>query len=464
MDKNSDQKYSLNERFTYVFIPFRVNKNTVSEFGSDLTSQGNENVWECADYHPDYMFRFVTNKIDGCDGTKRCFHYVLRKDDRKIFQKKIIAFPDSPRTASESRWGRYELYIANMEIFCFSTGVGLLIIKVFIDNEDSRYLINATYHLKFAAKTLYCFEDAEKEKFTLLELGKSMISHIDENHQPQFFYYLNPIDDKANTNTNTTAFILNYICKPRSGKYEYELLHLSNAVSDDFLLVQDKNNDIFQISEDVLWQVTDQAAVCIGISQEKESFIKRVLPKNISKSYLFMFTYLLHQKYMLYHLLMQIDTDINNDLKRLEEYQEELVSFKQFFVFSRISDTPQYQKLYEKCAEAFSLSEMYDDVEEPLAMLETVLQKKETQFREQEEARQEKRNRTMDLLLAALGFLGVWSAFVDAGQFGDLINEMLHSSDIKSLFFSHIPHLLFYVLILLLVIFIPIRYFMNRKK
>ena len=61
-------------------------------------------------------------------------------------------------------------------------------------------------------------------------------------------------------------------------------------------------------------------------------------------------------------LLTWIGIGANNDLSRLEKYRDQLCEFEMNFVFSCVTEVPQYQLLYDKMVEAFALKKMYEDV------------------------------------------------------------------------------------------------------
>lgn len=85
-----------------------------------------------------------------------------------------------------------------------------------------------------------------------------------------------------------------------------------------------------------------------------------------------MYVLLLHQKYVLYMFLTIIGLDTYNDLEKLEAYRQQLYEFETDFVFSCITEVPQYQILHEKLSDVFSLKKMYEDVREPLVSLSEV--------------------------------------------------------------------------------------------
>lgn len=123
-----------------------------------------------------------------------------------------------------------------------------------------------------------------------------------------------------------------------------------------------------------------------------------------------MYVLLLHQKYVLYMFLTIIGLDTYNDLEKLEAYRQQLYEFETDFVFSCITEVPQYQILHEKLSDVFSLKKMYEDVREPLVSLSEVR-------RANAEKRQRNNDYRMNKSLAMLSLLTLFSALIDSFDF-----------------------------------------------
>lgn len=134
---------------------------------------------------------------------------------------------------------------------------------------------------------------------------------------------------------------------------------MRRCYSDGFIYTEDDKLDekeIFIPSKDTTWGISPEAAVCLVCPKHgSEKFLRETFYKNFNAQYLFMYIFLLHQKYVLYMFLTKIGIGIYNDLGTLEEYRQELYEFETDFVFSCVTEVPQYQKLYDRMTEAFSL-------------------------------------------------------------------------------------------------------------
>ena len=123
-----------------------------------------------------------------------------------------------------------------------------------------------------------------------------------------------------------------------------------------------------------------------------------------------MYIMLLHQKYVLYLFLTRVNVGACETLEALEEYRRLLYEFETDFVFTRVTEVPQYEKLYERIFEAFSLESMYKDVHEPLLLLSEVR-------RTAEQKAQEKQDRSLSTSLLFLSLLSIFSALIDSISF-----------------------------------------------
>ena len=190
--------------------------------------------------------------------------------------------------------------------------------------------------------------------------------------------------------------------------------YLRRCYSDGFIYTEDDKLDekeIFIPSKDTTWGISPEAAVCLVCPKHgSEKFLRETFYKNFNAQYLFMYIFLLHQKYVLYMFLTKIGIGIYNDLGTLEEYRQELYEFETDFVFSCVTEVPQYQKLYDRMTEAFSLKKMYEDVHEPLISLGEIR-------REAAENGQKKRDGNVNKALLMLSVLSFFSALVDSFDF-----------------------------------------------
>ena len=451
--------------FSYIFIPLRI-----KQFETPLLNvrcDASES-WERKQDSLRYLLRYVANKIDGTDGEARCRHYVMTKGC-DIIGKKCVAFHKCEQSVTEAREGRFELTPKQVELYTFSTGICLGAVLVELGSSDPKYQINARYHLKFVDRTQYT-SDLREGSFTILQLFAEYIGQVAGDIEPEYFFYTE--------SKNRLSFVLTYMDCDDSDDTAENIAYLRNCAARSYCLYLNEKADEeqnYRITNEVSWGITDQSAVCLGHRNGgNPDFIDYVFLKNFKREYKFMFVFLLHQKYALYNFMMQIDTELRSSLSQLESYKERLGEFKTYFVFSRISETPQYQGLYEKVCRAFALESMYLDVNEPLDMMGEIIRKKEQKQREEEEerAREEELSRAgrenrLGLLLAMLSLLGIYSAFADASQFAEIITSALgrigFSAEVCAAFVIVI-RVIFFLSIVLLAAYIIANMLKAREK
>lgn len=189
---------------------------------------------------------------------------------------------------------------------------------------------------------------------------------------------------------------------------------MRRCYSDGFIYIENDKIDeeeIFFPTKDTVWGISPEAAICLVCpGYGREQFLRGTFYKNFNAQYLFMYVLILHQKYVLYMFLMKIGIGTYNNLETLEEYRQALYEFETDFVFSCVTEVPQYQNLYDRMTKAFSLKKMYDDVHEPLISLGEVR-------RETAENEQKRRDDNVNHALLMLSVLSFFSALVDSFDF-----------------------------------------------
>lgn len=242
----------------------------------------------------------------------------------------------------------------------------------------------------------------------MFEIAQRLVSELSQISEIKFFYYANPSTERAN--------VLTYLEVDPKDDYKRELFYLRRCYSEGFIFAENEKLDADEIyipSKDTVWGISPEAAVCLacpGFGRQK--FIQGTFYKNFNAQYLFMYVLLLHQKYVLYMFLTKIGIGTYNNLDTLEDYRHQLYEFETDFVFSCVTEVPQYQYLYDKMTEAFSLKKMYEDVHEPLISLSEVR-------RESAENEQKKRDVNVNRALLMLSVLSFFSALVDSFDFVD---------------------------------------------
>ena len=451
--------------FSYIFIPFRIREEDAPLL--DVRCDKSDN-WNREQDSLRYLLRYVANKIDGRDGAARCRHYLLT-GGCDVIGNVCTAYRKAKHTITEGREGRFELTPQRIDLFTFSTGICLASVMVELGSADIEYQINARYHLKYAGRTKYS-SPVRKGSFSMFDIVAECLSPVTEGMEPEYLFYT--------AHSNELSFVLTYLDADRTESTAEDMAYLRNCFARSYFISRDPKKDeeeSYIITSEVSWGLTDQSVICLGhMDGGNPGFIEKVFPNNVKQQYLFMFVFLLHQKYALYNFMTQIDTELRSNLDQLEKYKERLGDFKTYFVFSRISETPQYQGLYEKVCRAFALEKMYEDVNEPLEMLGEIIRKRELKRRAEEEERErekeaERANREnrLGLLLAMLSLLGIYSAFADAEQFAATIMKALSYIGVPGNLCGPIAviiRVIFFLSIVVLAVYIIANMLKTREK
>ena len=431
MEKTENEHNKEFMNISYIFIPFCMRNGNIDTFKNRFSES---DTWDAMSDELKYIFKFVANKVDGSDNHNRCVHYVRKHDKISILNKPLIGNFKSELNIQQNWRGKFPLTIEDMEIYMFSTNVGMFVFRVVVGSDDPAVIIDARYNMKSVSKTEYALaDDIEKNKedinschsYKLIDIAREEIGLAVDDLEIEFFYYV-----YKHSVMYETAFVQSFVYMKEDGDYSEEINYLRMNLGRHFHLTKKDNfdeNEVFSISENIRWGISDQSAVCIGIHLEGDNFVEKILYNNFGKEYKYMFAFLLHQKYTLYYFLTQIDTRLRGSLRMLEDYRSRLGEFKTYFAFRRISETVQYQSLYEKVQKVFDFDNMYNDVEDPLSLITDIVQERTEKRQKWKDKKNEKRNDNLNILLAMMTLLTVFSALTDAFDWGQKLPDALKS-------------------------------------
>ncbi len=395
-----------------------------------------------------YMFRYVAEKFNSANAdTCQCFHYVLQPEERGAFHmgKKSDWFESKPHPYSGEQF-RIRFTIERVHLYLFNTSVGIVAFQLHFDNDDPYRIATSLFHLKKVSKEKFRCPGPEYSS-TLLDLAQLLVGAVPELSDCEFFYYANPTMERAN--------VFSYLEVPSQENYRKELHYLRHCYSVDYLYSDaiPDDDEVYSPSPDTFWGISPEAAVCLTCpDMGKEQFIHNVFCNNFNTQYLFMYVLLLHQRYVLYRFLTKIGVGAYNTLETLESYRAELYEFETNFVFSCVTEVPQYKQLYDRVAKAFSLKQMYEDVHEPLVSL------REIRLEHSDHERQ-KRDDSVNKALLLLSVLSIFSALVDSFDFN---NSFL--SRFCSITVVHIIQYCFIALIVCIAVWSIVNLLRIRKK
>lgn len=391
---------------SYIFLPF-------SYRSCDSFAELNRKLGENRFLKPFknkilYMFRYVAEKFNNANADMcQCFHYVLQPEERDAFHmgKKSDWFESKPHPYSGEQF-RIRFTIERVHLYLFNTSVGIVAFQLHFDNDDPYRIATSLFHLKKVSKEEFRCPGPEYSS-TLLDLAQLLVGAIPELSDCEFFYYVNPSMERAN--------VFSYLEVPAQDNCRKELYYLRHCYSVDYLYSDaiPDDDEVYSPSPDTFWGVSPEAAVCLTCpDMGEEQFIHNVFCNNFNTQYLFMYVLLLHQRYVLYRFLTKIGVGAYNTLETLESYRAELYEFETNFVFTCVTEVPQYKQLYDRISKAFSLRQMYKDVNEPLISLQEIR-------RENSDRERQKRDDRVNRALLLLSILSIFSALIDSFDFNE---------------------------------------------
>ena len=399
--------------FSYFFIPFSLrNQDCFNDFVQDIEESG---CWKTVREKLTYMFRFVADKLSCTDPEdRRVVHYYLDEKDPGVQTMELVNrwFCTTPLAYRGEKTG-FRFLLRDVQLFAFSTGVCILAIRVRFDSSDPYRVAAAQYYLKKVSNRIV-LPEGSTEKTSILELSKRTMSGLIEEYGMDFFFYANEDTERAN--------FLTFLEVPTQESYTRELFFLKWAYHDQFNYCEaadDAAKENYVASDDVVWGITSSAAVCLTCPDRgRGGFLRGMFVRNFQEQYLFIYAFLLHQKYVMYMFLTRIGVGMKNDQAMLERYKKELYEFETDFIFSHVTEVPQYQRLYERIERAFALKEMFRDVHEPIRSLA------EMRNRAAEEEQNEYDSR-MNQALNTLSWLTVVTALLDIVGVSDGVEKLL---------------------------------------
>lgn len=393
---------------SYIFIPFTFEKR--NQFAAIDATLSNSQAWTPIQDEIMYMLKYVADKMDSEDREKcQCFHYDVKENVRK---KMGLATSEEWYTTEQHIYKggeeKFRFQILGVQLYSFSTTVCIMAFKIHFEKDDPMWISSAQYYLKKVSREKIRLENDTEDSFTFLDMSKRLVDECTSITKFDFFYYANPSTERSNMFT--------YLEVDQQDSYQKELFYLRNCYNEGFMYFEDDQLDkeeLYIPSPDTMWGISSEAAIClVSPEKEREQFIQNIFYENFNAQYLFMYILLLHQKYALYMFLTKIGIGEYNNLEMLEKYRHQLYEFETDFVFSLVTEVPQYQNLYKRMMDAFSLKKMYENVHEPILALSEMRQSTL-------EVKQKKRDKNVNRALIALSLLTFFSALADSFAFVD---------------------------------------------
>ena len=395
-----EQAYLPN--FSYLFIPFTIDE--LDAFPAFLRNLTPQNGWLPSETDNRYLHRYVAERISNSQQAVDC---QFRLDPTYADAKGLFLGTKQYRTAPKSYEGEkndgFAFQIAGVELHTFHTGVCILAFELRFEDNDPLKISAAQYCLrKIATEKIYRVgEENSGESF--VDVSERILEKCTPNVTLDFLFYATPNNEKAN--------FLTYIDVPEQENYDKELFYLKWCYNNGFEYSEQSSEEDsinYAASPFTHWGISVSAAVCLVYrSDRQKQFIETVFQKNFRQQYLRTYMLLLHQKYMMYLFLTKLSVDLDGNLPQLKAYKERLYRFETHYMFTSISEVPQYQRFYKKVREVFLLDQLFKEVQEPLVQLAEIQ-------KQAAESEQQVQDRRTNAALTAVSLLTIFSALTDA--------------------------------------------------
>lgn len=391
--------------------------------------------WHEVDDDIRYLFRYICEKYDPKSANCQCHHFVLNDEalEELGLGKEHAWVPVSSWARKQKRWRdsaeTSQIIIEQVHCYVFSTSVNILMLRMRMVAVDAYAVAERLFYLKNVRNAVIMPYDTPAEDDTatpqqmpaprrvpLMGMVTSLVDLFAPPVTPHFFFYANEGRERANTFLHVEA--------PEDAPGELDadrvLYYLANVYKQDFDYDAEHVLPVrsYWATPATLWGSSAEALACLTLPARAgrgKGFLTSVFKRNVQNEYQFLYLLLLHQKYAYYRLLMSIGAGQRSNRAQLEQFHRELEVFKANFVFSRVSETQQYQVLYDMVADELRLADMERDVAEPIAALAQLRQEDEERAK-LESDRQVEHTMNMVALLAGI------SAITDAL---DLINNYM---------------------------------------
>lgn len=393
------------QNVSYVFIPFAYEKK--EQFPLLTAALDQSRLWAPFEGNDAmYLLKYVADKFSFTDPSRRlCAHYCLRQESLGALglgePGAVFSYGDGEE--------QFTFRFLRAHVYCFNTTVGIIALALHFEDSSPFEIANAQYLLKKISRGRFG-PVGTKACRTFLELVEEMMEQLPGANHFDYFFHAQTGRERAN--------LLTYIEVPPNGEngYRKELFYLRHCYGKAYLYKESEAsdpNELYCPSPGIQWGISSEAAVCLTSPMEgAEDFIHGKFYENFNSQYLLMYVLLLHQKYVLYLFLTQATARMQADLQTMEKYRRQLYEFEMNFIFSSVTEVPQYQELYSRITQAFSLTQLFENVHNPLHSLSELRQKAL-------EAQQKERDESVNKALLLLSVLSFFSALVDSLSFAE---------------------------------------------
>lgn len=402
------EKLPYLDNISFLFIPFSFDRS--DQYGDFCNTISCADAWSAVNDKLLYFHKYVSDRLAGdIEKNRVCRHYLLKPQAAEAAG--IILNTQWYHTGNKTFQGQkgviFDFRVLDIHLFCFRSSVCILAFQLQFADNDPRRIAAAQYYLRRTSETKI-YPKTEKplrasDGFILMDLVKGFFSPYQKNFGIDYFFYAAPKTEKAN--------FLTYVDVSSLDQHRENLYYLKWCYHDGFQyddIADNADTENYLAARDIFWGISSNAAACLVCRElGRRGFIEHSFQKNFMTQYLFTYVLLLHQKYVMYLHLTKLSVDLDNELVQMEEYKNSLYEFEKDFMYSHITEVPQYQQFYEHVSQVFALDQLFRDVQEPITQLADLR-------RQAEEEAQRKYDNRINTALTTLSLLTVVSALTDA--------------------------------------------------
>lgn len=456
-----------------------VNKNAVLRYAvpfyfessSDITGTSDEycvlsnklssdkihweaDVWEETERDTfEYLYRSLYYNSDECHIGSR-WRYNLSD---KPFNFRY--YPNSEKTAQP-----YDFCIKDMGIYLFRTNVGFLWYEITLprvsddrnDGTDPSFLIlfqNRFKELNFRHKKYFkqVFPDNKESNLVMSDIIHEILQKISSN-----IHYLNGArKNDQNSERPDKALIFNYIlledenlCKEKLHKSAFLL---ANGYNENYHMSPDTEENMVYAFADTCWYATRGGCGYFSAikPQEKNSFFLHTLPNRIRGDYFFMYILALYQSYSILNYLRRImqyypaDPPKYFEMEKdgqLNDFTAEINTFLMKGIYSSVSNVHHHNLFFQYLQKQLSIKEDIESITmgvNAMAKMQRLHnEKKEALLKEERVTQEKKRDSQLNLILAVLSVLSVFSALMDIHEFVNAIQKICENQSLLQVLWS----------------------------
>lgn len=359
----SDTKNSV-----FILIPFAINEpHHTWELVNLLVSS---EQWTMASIKNKFLYKYITQKLfDGQEKDKKCYilDFLEKQDEASEFTYSMIGketriLPISTLGGQDCE--TYSFVIDKIRLILFASRIGIMAFNLHFlcNNPELSIISNSLYSMKKTSDSIFVNVEHSGGSISWLSLAESLFKTLSlkckKHIELDFNFYSEKKYARANFFISTHTQVGNEIDLTR------DLYYMKYGFSQRYDYVDDDIEGNYHAPNGRRWGISSEGCACLLTATDK-----RVINKQLSEfreEYFLMYCILLHQKYFYYKLLMQIGSMKSISANNLKKYKSNLITFETDYVFSTITEVPQYQGVYEKLFSRLQLSNLYADVYEPI--------------------------------------------------------------------------------------------------